>query len=91
MTAFPPDSDTSQLHGERRKRPFVAARSLDGMPVMKSKCVAHDFLVGALAGRQHAVSGPGTRALQMLLGLFGAVSRRRQLRSARINPGAWHQ
>lgn len=90
-TVFPPDTDTPQLQGEKSKRPFVAARFLEGMPVMSPKRVAHDILVAARAGRRHAVPGLGTRLFQMFPGLFGAVFRRRQLRLARIDPDAGHR
>jgi 3-dehydrosphinganine reductase len=90
-TAFPPDTDTPQLHSEKSKRSFVAARLLDGMPVMSAKRVAHDIVAAARAGRRHAVPGLGTRLFQMFPGLFGAMFRRRQLRLAKLDPSAGHQ
>lgn len=87
-TAFPPDTDTPQLHEERIMRPKVADAFLGRNPVLSPAVVAAAILRGAERGRRHVVPGFGTWLLYRFPWLLDPGFRRAQRRLMAEHEGA---
>lgn len=79
-TAFPPDTDTPQLHEEQKVRPKVASLFMKGNPISAPQHVARLILEGAERGRRHVVPGFGASLLHRLPWLLEPGLRRAQRR-----------
>jgi 3-dehydrosphinganine reductase len=89
--AFPPDTDTPQLHAELGQRTAVARAYLAGAPVLPAEAVAKALLAATEAGRRQVAPGMGPRAMLALPVLTGWIGRWRQSRLARrLDRGPWH-
>jgi 3-dehydrosphinganine reductase len=79
-TAFPPDTDTPQLHEEVKYRPKVASLFMESNPVLAPQHVARLILEGAERGRRHVVPGFGAWLLFRFPWLLDPGFRRAQRR-----------
>lgn len=87
-TAFPPDTDTPQLHEEMRARPPVTRAFLGRNRVHAAEAVASRIIRDASLGRRYSTIGIGARFLLALSALGDEPGRRRQLAlDARLRQG----
>jgi 3-dehydrosphinganine reductase len=89
---YPPDTDTPQLHEERRLRPLATSRIAAGAKVQPADAVARAILRGVRKNRFAIAPGWEMTALAWLHSLLGPFLHRfwfdRVIRSCRRSPPA---
>ena len=86
LTAFPPDTDTPQLAGERARRPAFTTRFAAGNKPLSAEFVAASILRAADRGRRHVAPGLGASLLLLAGPPFARYLEALQRRLLRRHP-----
>lgn len=86
LTAFPPDTDTPQLAGERARRPAFTTRFAAGNKPLSAEFVAASILRAADRGRRHVAPGFGASLLLLAGPPFARYLEALQRRLLRRHP-----
>lgn len=86
LTAFPPDTDTPQLAGERARRPAFTARFAAGNKPLSPEFVAARILRAADRGKRQVAPGFGASLLLLAGGPFARYLEALQRRLLRRHP-----